>query len=250
MLHAVVATVTTPGVPAITPEVPTEALEPVAITILFPAVASDKLPFVAVIFPSVAVKVVVAVSDPVTAVFPVALPILVAPVPPVPIVVIAAPEILMLVVPTMLVAASVLKAVTPRVVLTVTGPVIAVPPVAFPMFVAPVPPVPIVVIPDPELLMFTAPRRVVPTNVAVPVTVRLVNAPVFGVTEPIGGGVVRFVFNVNGVTILLFTVPVLTSACVARAALPATEVVAAGTFPPTSESLTIPATVAVALRPS
>ena len=45
-------------------DVPTEALDPVAITILFPAVPKLKFPFVAVIFPNVAVNVVVAVTEP------------------------------------------------------------------------------------------------------------------------------------------------------------------------------------------
>jgi hypothetical protein len=49
--------------------------------------------------PKVAVSVVEAVREPVTAVLPVALPIRTAPVPPVPIVVIADPVTLMLVVP-------------------------------------------------------------------------------------------------------------------------------------------------------
>lgn len=61
-LQAVVATVTAPAV--IAADVPTEALAPVAITILLPAVPKTTLPLVAVIAPNVAVTVVVAVIDP------------------------------------------------------------------------------------------------------------------------------------------------------------------------------------------
>lgn len=68
---AVVATVTVLFTPATNVAVPTEAFAPVAITSLFPAVPNDKFPLVAVIFPNVAVRVVVVVSDPVTVVFPV-----------------------------------------------------------------------------------------------------------------------------------------------------------------------------------
>ena len=50
-----VATVTAPGVPDMAADVPTEAFEPVATTILLPAVLRTTLPFVAVIFPKVAV---------------------------------------------------------------------------------------------------------------------------------------------------------------------------------------------------
>jgi hypothetical protein len=64
---------------------------------------------VAVIFPRVAVRVVEAVKEPVTAVFPVALPMFVAPVPPVPIVVTPAPEALMLAVPVWVNAAKVVN---------------------------------------------------------------------------------------------------------------------------------------------
>jgi hypothetical protein len=67
--------------------------------ILLPSATSTRFPFVAVILPAVAVREVVAVSEPVTAVFPVAFPIFTAPVPPVPIVVTPAPLALMLVVP-------------------------------------------------------------------------------------------------------------------------------------------------------
>jgi hypothetical protein len=66
--------------------------------ILFPAVPRTTLPLEAVMAPRVAVRVVDAVKGPVTAVFPVALPM--SPVQPVPIVVTAAPEALMLAVPT------------------------------------------------------------------------------------------------------------------------------------------------------
>src|ERR1041385_1220682 len=86
---AVVLIVIAPAV--IAAEVPIEALDPVAMESLFPAVPKTKSPFVAVIAPKVAVKVVVVVNEPVTAVLPVALPILTAPVPPVPIVVTPAP---------------------------------------------------------------------------------------------------------------------------------------------------------------
>jgi hypothetical protein len=61
---AVVATVTVPGVPERAAEVPADALDPVAIVILFPAVDKARLPFVAVMFPKVAVKLVVAATDP------------------------------------------------------------------------------------------------------------------------------------------------------------------------------------------
>ena len=61
--HAVVATVTAPGVPAITPEVPAEALAPVGTIILLPAVPIARLPLVAVIAPKVAVSVVPAVME-------------------------------------------------------------------------------------------------------------------------------------------------------------------------------------------
>lgn len=98
-VHAVVLVAIVPGVPDMASVTPTEALDPAAIESLLPAVPNTRFPFVAVIAPKVAVRVVVAVRDPVTAVFPVALPILVAPVPPVPIEVTPAPEVLMLLVP-------------------------------------------------------------------------------------------------------------------------------------------------------
>lgn len=63
-LQAVVATVTAPGVPDMTPEVPAEAFEPVGTMILLPAVPMTRLPFVAVIAPDVAVIVVPAVTLP------------------------------------------------------------------------------------------------------------------------------------------------------------------------------------------
>ena len=78
---AVTAVVETVAVPPTKVTVPKELAPAVVVdatlveTILFPAVPSTKLPLVAVIGPSVAVKVVVAARDPVTAVFPVALPI-------------------------------------------------------------------------------------------------------------------------------------------------------------------------------
>jgi hypothetical protein len=68
-------------------------------TIPLPAAVETKFPAVAVILPRVAVNVVVAVNEPVTAVLPVALPIRVAPVPPVPIVVMPAPVTLIFVAP-------------------------------------------------------------------------------------------------------------------------------------------------------
>jgi len=67
--------------------------------ILFPAVPKTRFPFVAVIFPRVAVNDVDEVKEPVTDVFPVAFPMFVAPVPPVPIVVTPEPELLIEVVP-------------------------------------------------------------------------------------------------------------------------------------------------------
>jgi hypothetical protein len=97
---AVVDIVIAPAV--IATDVPIDALAPVAILILLPAVPKTRLPLVAVMAPAVAVSVVDAVNEPVTAVFPVALPMLTAPVPPVPIVVTAAPLVLMVVVPTAL----------------------------------------------------------------------------------------------------------------------------------------------------
>ena len=94
-------------------------LATLVLIILFPEATRTKFPFVAVIFPAVAVKLVEAVKEPVTAVFPVAFPILTAPVPPVPIVVTAAPEALILAVPTWVRPARVVAPVTPRVVPTV-----------------------------------------------------------------------------------------------------------------------------------
>lgn len=70
---AVVETVTDPAVMAT--EVPIEALEPVAMLSLLPAVPRTRLPFVAVIAPSVAVSVVEAVREPVM----VELPVIAAP---------------------------------------------------------------------------------------------------------------------------------------------------------------------------
>ncbi len=139
-----------------------------------PDAVSTKFPLVAVIAPDVAVRVVDAVKDPVTAVFPVAFPIATAPVPPVPIVVTAEPEVFMVVVP--VIAAPPADAVTPPVVAispveAVRDPVTAVFPVALPIFTAPVPPVPMVVTAEPDALI-----NVVPTIVVAPV---MVVAPVF-----------------------------------------------------------------------
>ena len=69
------------------------------VTIPLAAVDVTKFPFVAVIFPRVAVRVVDAVREPVIAVFPVALPIFTAPVPPVPMEVTAEPLVFIFVVP-------------------------------------------------------------------------------------------------------------------------------------------------------
>ena len=97
---AVTAVVVTVIVPVISVVVPVELATAVAvfdtagITSLFPDVPRTRLPFVAVIAPRVAVNVVEAVRDPVTAVLPVALPMFTAPVPPVPIVVTPAPVML------------------------------------------------------------------------------------------------------------------------------------------------------------
>ncbi len=78
---AVVATTIAPGVPDIFPDVPTEALDPVAMTILFPAVPRTTFPFVAVMLPRVAVMLVPALTAPAVAV---TLPVVaVTPVPPV-----------------------------------------------------------------------------------------------------------------------------------------------------------------------
>lgn len=86
--------------------------------ILFPAVPKTKFPLVAVIAPRVAVNVVEAVNEPVTAVLPVVLPILTAPVPPVPIVVTPAPDALINAVPIAVCAAKVVNPVTFKVVPT------------------------------------------------------------------------------------------------------------------------------------
>jgi len=165
-----------------------------------PAVEETKFPFVAVMFPSVAVRLVEAVRDPVTAVFPVAFPIFTAPVPPVPIVVTADPEVLMFVVPVM--AAPPADTVSPPVVATrpaeaVKDPVTAVFPVAFPIFTAPVPPVPMVVTPEPEVLIVVVPVMAKPPAVTVrppDVTVRPVPA-VIVVVEAIEPGAI----NVEGI---------------------------------------------------
>ncbi len=61
---AVVGMVIVPGVPESAADVPTEALAPVAIDSLLPAVLRTKSPSVAVISPRVAVRVVPAVTDP------------------------------------------------------------------------------------------------------------------------------------------------------------------------------------------
>ncbi len=61
-VQAVVATVTAPGDPDMAPEIPVDALDPVVIFSLLPAVPRTKLPLAAVIFPSVAVILVPAVT--------------------------------------------------------------------------------------------------------------------------------------------------------------------------------------------
>lgn len=84
-------TVTEPGVPDMFPDVPVEAPAPVATMILLPAVASERLPFVAVRFPVVAVTPVPPVTVPLAETFPAEaamLPVVaVMPVPPVKVVV-------------------------------------------------------------------------------------------------------------------------------------------------------------------
>jgi hypothetical protein len=79
--EAVTAVVATVAVPPTRVTLPIE-LAPAAVVVptevltsLFPAVPKTKFPFVAVILPKVAVRVVLAVKEPVTAVFPVAFPI-------------------------------------------------------------------------------------------------------------------------------------------------------------------------------
>jgi hypothetical protein len=62
-VHAVVATIIEPGDPDMFPETPVDAFKPVAMSNLFPIVAKLKLPFVAVIFPRVAVMLVPDVKD-------------------------------------------------------------------------------------------------------------------------------------------------------------------------------------------
>lgn len=121
-MTAVVATVAVPATSVTDPNefAPAAVVVPtLVLKTLFPAVPNTKFPFVAVIAPSVAVREVEAVREPVTAVFPVALPIFTAPVPPVPIVVTPAPDAFKLAVPTCVNAASVVAPVTPSVVPTV-----------------------------------------------------------------------------------------------------------------------------------
>jgi hypothetical protein len=192
---AVVDTVIVPDVIAAETPMASDAAVEAWIRSLLPVWARLRFPFVAVILPNVAVKVVEAVKDPVTAVFPVALPILVAPVPPVPIVVTAAPEVLIVVVP--VIAAPPAETVSPPVVAVspvdaVREPVTAVLPVALPMCVAPVPPVPIVVTAAPEVLMpvvpvieappadtISSPEVVrVPVSAVLPVAFPMFTAPV------------------------------------------------------------------------
>jgi len=142
-----------------------------------------------VILPKVAVKVVEAVKDPVTAVLPLALPMLVAPVPPVPIVVTPAPELLIVVVP--VIAAPPADTVRPPVVAVspvdaVREPVTAVLPVAFPIWTAPVPPVPMVETAAPEALIFVVPVIVAPPadTVSAPEVVRVPVTEVLPVAFP------------------------------------------------------------------
>lgn len=95
----VTAVVDTVAVPATNVTDPNEFAPAVVVVatlvlkILLPAVPSTRLPFVAVIAPRVAVSVVDAVNEPVTAVLPVAFPSCKVPVPPVAIWVAAAPVI-------------------------------------------------------------------------------------------------------------------------------------------------------------
>ena len=62
-VHAVVDTAIAPGLPDIFPVTPQEALEPVAMSSLFPAVAKERFPFVAMMLPRVAVIVVAALRE-------------------------------------------------------------------------------------------------------------------------------------------------------------------------------------------
>src|ERR1700678_1145306 len=64
VVTAVELTAIAPGLPLIAPLTPREALLPVVMDSLLPAVPSTKFPFVAVMFPSVPVMVVAAVTDP------------------------------------------------------------------------------------------------------------------------------------------------------------------------------------------
>jgi hypothetical protein len=158
----------------------------------------------------VAVRVVDAVKDPVTAVFPVALPMLVAPVPPVPMDVTPDPLVLMLLVPV---------AVIPPVVATspveaVRLPVTAVFPVALPMLVAPVPPVPMLVTPEPVVLMFVVPVTdappVVTVNPVPAVTVVVAAREVVVVKEPgavIADGRLHVMVLVVPVVVIWLAVP-------------------------------------------
>jgi hypothetical protein len=124
MEFAVTAVVATVAVPELRATVPNELAPAVVVEAtevllsLLPAVPRTTLPLVAVMAPKVAVRVVVVVRLPVTAVFPVALPMLTAPVPPVPIVVTAEPVVLIPVVPVILAP----PAVTVNPVAAVTEP--------------------------------------------------------------------------------------------------------------------------------
>jgi hypothetical protein len=189
---AVVATVIVPAVIAAVVPIASDAAVVAWIRILLPVLARFRLPFVAVILPRVAVRVVEAVKLPVTAVFPVALPRLTAPVPPVPMEVTAAPLVLIFVVPVIAAPPAVTvnppatavrpPAVAVRPVEAVRDPVTAVLPVAFPMSTAPVPPVPMTVVAAPVTLMWAVPtwvkaaRVVEPSTVRLPVTVKLPGA--------------------------------------------------------------------------
>ena len=101
---------------------------------------------------------VAVVKPPVRIVFPTALPRANVPVPlPPATVVAAAPDALIRVVPTIVVAAKVDAPTGPNVPLTVRLPVSIVLPVALPNANAPVPPVAIVVTAAPDALIFAVP---------------------------------------------------------------------------------------------
>lgn len=162
-----VVKVTRPDLPLFTtgPEAAPD-VDAAASKIPVPKAVATRFPLVAVMAPAVAVSVVDAVSEPVTAVLPVVLPIFTAPDPPVPIVVTAAPLVLMAEVP----VAVIPPAVAIRPVEAVKEPDTAVLPVTLPKFSGPVPPVAIIVVAAPVALIEVAPTTVKAPKVVRPVT--------------------------------------------------------------------------------